>query len=125
MKRAPNSRAKQLVLLVWVLVLIFYIYISYDYVRVQMTDDKFADALQHVVQVAGTERRAYKEIRALVLVRAEELGVPVRVEQIAIKGSGPSLNVTVGYDVDIDVPIFSRGFYSKHYEHKASYRQGF
>jgi hypothetical protein len=125
MKNAAKSRGRQLVLLVWVLVLIFYIYISYDYVRVQMTDDKFADALQHIVQVAGTERRTYKEVRSLVLVRAEELGVPVRVEHIAIKGSGPSLNVTVGYDVDIDVPIFSHGFYSKHYEHKASYRQGF
>ena len=125
MKNAAKSRGRQLVLLVWILVLIFYIYISYDYVRVQMTDDKFADALQHIVQVAGTERRTYKEIRALVLVRSEELGIPVRVEQIVIKGSGPSLNVTVGYDVDIDVPIFTRGFYSKHYEHKANYRQGF
>jgi len=125
MKSAAKSRGKQLVLLVWVLVLIFYIYISYDYVRVQMTDDKFADALQHIVQVAGTERRTYKEIRSLILVRAEDLGLPIRVEQIAIKGSGPSLNVTVDYDVDIDIPIFRHGFYSKHYEHKASYRQGF
>jgi hypothetical protein len=125
MKNATKSRGKQLVLLVWVLVLIFYVYISYDYVRVQLTDDKFADALQHIVQVAGTERRTYKEIRSLVLVRAEDLGLPIRVEQIAIKGSGPSLNVTVDYDVDIDIPIFRHGFYSKHYEQKAAYRQGF
>src|SRR6185369_14382907 len=104
--RSPKSRGKQLVLLVWVLVLIFYVYLSYDYVRVQMTDDKFADALQHIVQVAGTENRTYKEMRALVLVRAEELGIPVRVEQIVIKGSGHTLNMTVGYDVDIDIPIF-------------------
>jgi hypothetical protein len=125
MKNAPKAHARKLVLFVWVLVLGFYIYISYDYLRVQRTADKFSEALQHIVQVAGAENRPYKEIRSLVLVRADELGLPIRVDQIVIKGSGRTLNVTVGYDVDIDIPIFSHGFYSKHYEPKANYTQGF
>ena len=122
MKSAPKLHAKRLVLLFWVLVLIFYFYLSYDYLRIQMTDDKFGDALQHIVQLAGSESRTNKEIRALVLVRADELGLPVKVEQIVIKGSGHGLNLTVGYDIDIDIPIFRQGYYSKHYEHKVAYR---
>ena len=55
MKSAPNVHAKRLVLFVWVLVLIFYFYISYDYLRVQRTDDKFAEAMQHIAQV-GADR---------------------------------------------------------------------
>jgi hypothetical protein len=123
MKKPQNVHAKRLVLLVWVLVLVFYIYLSYDYVRVQMIDDRFDDALQHIVQVGGSENRTYKEIRTLVLVRADELGLPVTVDRIAIAGSGHTLNISVGYDIEIDIPIFMRGFYTKHYEHKVTFRQ--
>jgi hypothetical protein len=125
MKRASQSHSKRLVLLFWILVLIFYFYLSYDYLRIEITDDKFVDALQHIVQVAGSESRPSKEIRTLVLVRADELGLPVRAENIKINGSGHSLNVTVGYDIDIDIPIFKEGFYSKHFEHKIIFRQGY
>jgi hypothetical protein len=125
MKSAPHPHAKRLVLLVWVMVLFFYIYLSYDFLRVERLNDKFADALQHIAQIAGNERRTYKEIRTLVLVRADELGLPVSAEQIAITGSGPTLKLAVGYDMEIDIPIFARGFYSKRYDHKVAFRQGY
>ena len=125
MKRDPNPHAKRLVLLVWVLVLFFYVYLSYDFLRVERTNNKFEEALQHIAQIAGTDRRTYKEIRTLVLVRADELGLPVTADQIAITGSGPTLKMVVAYDIEIDIPIFTRGFYSKHYEHKVAYRQGY
>ena len=123
MKGPPKSHAKRLVLLCWVLVAIFYFYLSYDYIRVQRNDDKFSEYLQYVVQLAGNENRTAKEIRALVLVRADELGLPVRGDQIAIVGGGPSLNIGVAYDVDIDIPIFRQGFYSKRFDHKVNYHQ--
>jgi len=123
MKGSSKSHARRLVLLFWVLVLIFYFYLSYDYIRIQMTDDKFGDALQHIVQLAGSENRTNKDIKTLVLVRADELGLPVSGDQITILGSGHALNIAVGYDIDIDIPIFSKGFYSKHYDHKVVYRQ--
>jgi len=125
MKRHENPHAKRLVLLVWVLVLIFYVYLSYDFLRVERLNNKFGEAVQHIAQIAGTERRTYKEIRTLVLVRADELGLPVSTEQITIAGSGPTLKINVAYDMEIDIPIFTRGFYSKHYEHKVAYRQGY
>ena len=123
MKDSSKSHAKRLVLLFWILVLSFYFYLSYDYIRLQMTDDKFGDALQHIVQLAGSENQTNKDIRALVLVRADELELPISGNQITILGAGHSLNIVVGYDIDLDIPIFSKGFYSKHYDHKAIYRQ--
>ncbi len=125
MKSDANPYAKRLVLLVWVLVLFFYIYLSYDYLRVEMNDNKFADALQHIAQVGGSENRTPKEIRTLVLVRADELGLPIRADQISIMGTGRSLNISVDYDIPIDIPIFRRDFYSKHYDHKVAYRQNY
>jgi hypothetical protein len=123
MKPSPKSHAKRLVLLFWVLVAIFYFYLSYDYIRIEMNDDRFGEALQHIVQVAGSENRTSKDVRALVLVRADELGLPVRGDQITIAGVGHSLNISVAYDIDVDVPIFRQGFYQKHYDHKVVYRQ--
>jgi len=124
MKDSPKAHAKRLVLLCWILVGIFYFYLSYDFIRISRNDDKFTEYLQYVVQLAGNENRTSKDVRALILVRADELELPVRGEQITILGGGHSLNIAVAYDVDVDIPIFRKGFYSKHFDHKVVYRQG-
>jgi len=121
MPKDERSQRKRIVLLLWILVAIFYFYISYDYVRITMSDRQFSDYLQHVVQIAGTERRPAQEIRALILVKAEQLGLPVRGDQIYISGGGDSLNVAVNYDADIEIPILQRQIIPKHFEHKAKY----
>lgn len=123
MATLAGARGKRIVLLVWALVAFFYFYLSYDYVRVSSSDRQFDDYLQYVVQIAAVEHRPSKEIRALLLVKAEELSLPVHGEQIAIQGAGESLNVTVGYDVDVDIPLLQREIYTKHYEHKVKYQQ--
>src|SRR5229473_509459 len=102
---AAGPSIKRLVFLVWLMVAFFYFYLSYDYIRATMADNKFADYLQYVVQLAGTDNRPSKEIRALILVKAQELSLPIRGEQITILGGGQSLNVGVDYDVDIEIPL--------------------
>ena len=122
---ATNSRApsKRVVLLLWIVVAFFYFYLSYDYIRATSNDRLFADYLQYVVQIAGSENRPAKEIRALILVKADELSLPVRGDQIMIRGGGDSLNVALNYQMDIDVPLFERTIYSKEFEHKVRFKQ--
>src|SRR5262249_994631 len=100
-----------------------YFYLTFDYIRVAMNDDKLGDYTHYVVQLAGAESRTPREIKALLMVRAVELGVPLTTDQIKVQGSGQNLKITYNYDIDIDVPIFRQGFYSKHYEHTVSYRE--
>src|SRR5207244_11536643 len=121
---AATPGMKRLVLLVWILVAFFYFYLSYNYIRTNITDRQFADYLQYVVQIAGGENRPAKEIRALILVKAEELSLPIRGEQITIRGGGDSLNVSVNYDVDIEIPLLQRQIYTKKFEHLAKYQRG-
>src|SRR5438874_1598752 len=118
MAAGASVNAKRIVLLLWVLVAIFYFYLSYDYVRVTMHDRQFADYIHYVVQLAGNENRPAKEIRTLLLVKADELALPVHGEQITIAGERDSLNVAVNYDVDIEIPLFRRELYTKKFEHK-------
>jgi hypothetical protein len=121
---ASGPNLKRLVFLLWLTVAFFYFYLSYDYIRASMADKKFADYLQYVVQIAGTDNRPSKEIRALILVKAQELSLPIRGEQITILGGGQSLNVSVDYDVDIEVPLLQRQIYTKRFEHLAKYQTG-
>jgi len=121
---AASPHLKRLVFVVWLLIAIFYFYVSYNYIRASMADRQFADYLQYVVQIAGNDNRPSREIRALLLVKAQELSLPVRGEQISILGGGPTLNVTVDYIVDIDVPLVHSQIYSKRFEHRVNYQVG-
>ena len=118
-----GSHRKRLVLMLWVLVAFFYFYLSYDYIRASTNDGDFAEYLKYVVQIAGTENRPAKEVRALILVKAEELRIPVRGEQISILGGGESLQVRLGYQVDIEIPLFERTVYSKEFQHAVRYQR--
>lgn len=122
MGKGHSPNAKRLVLLVWLLVAFFYFYLSYDYIRVSMNDRRLGEYLQYVVQIAGNENRPAKEVRALILVKAEELGLPIQGEQITILGGGQSLQVSLDYDKDIQVPIFERGIYRKEFQHSVQYK---
>ncbi len=122
MGKTPTPHARRLVFLVWALVAVFYFYLSYDYIRVSSRDKDFAEYAQYVVQLAGQDYRPAKDIRALLLVKADELDLPIRGEQIVIAGGGPSLIVTVNYQIDIQIPVFERGIYTKEFQHRLSYQ---
>src|SRR5437879_3329889 len=121
MGESPRPQARRLVLLIWILVIIFYFYLSYDYIRVSMNDTQMTSYLDYVVQLAGRENRPAKEVRALILVKAEELSLPIRGEQIEILGGGQTLRVALAYEVDVEVPVFERVLYRKTFTHKVAY----
>lgn len=117
-----RDHAKRLVLLTWLLVGFFYFYLSWVYIRVTMDDQQFSGYLQYVVNIAGSEERPAGEIRALILVRAEQLSLPVRGDQITILGGGRTLNVRVNYHVDIEIPVLQTTVYTKEFNHYVQYQ---
>ncbi len=107
MALASGVQKKRVALLLWLLVAFFYFYLSYDY---------------DIVQIAGNEHKPAKEVRTLLLVKAEELSLPIHEEQITILGSGDNLKVTVSYEVDIEFPLLETEVYAKKIEHAAKYQ---
>jgi len=122
MALSRSLNVKRLVLLLWVLVAFFYFYLSYDYIRITMSDREFAEYLQHVVQVSGVEQRTAKDVRDLLLIRAAQLSLPVSRDQIVVRGAGDSLDVAVNYAVDIELPLLRREIYTKRFEHNVKYQ---
>jgi len=121
MGQPPRLRQRRLVLLVWVLLAIFYFYLSYDYIHVSMNDRAFDEYIDHAVQLAADQRRNSNEVRTLILVKAEELGIRIRGDQILIIGAGQTLNVKLDYTADIELPLFERVIYTKQFHHDLSY----
>lgn len=121
MPNAPSRGSGRLVLMIWVLVAIFYYYLASDYIRVTMNDKTFNDYVDYVVQIAGREHRPAKEIRTLILVKADELRLPVKGERIVVLGGGETLNVTVDYDVEIEFPGVERVLFRKSFQHKGQF----
>ena len=121
MAEAPKPQSRRLVLLVWVLVAVFYFYLSYDYIRVSNNDRIFAEYLAYVVQLAGSEGRPSKEVRELILVKADELGIPLSGETIQVLGGGPTLTVSLDYQGAIEIPFFERVVYRKKFSHDVKY----
>src|SRR5690242_17450270 len=101
----PRVTTRRLVLLLWILVIVFYTYMSYDYIRVQLNDSQLNTYLDFVAQMAGNENRPAKEVRTLILIKAEELGLPIKGNQILVTGERQNLKVFVSYDVDVRVPV--------------------
>jgi len=113
---------RRLVLLLWGLLAIFYFYLSYDYIRVSMNDRTFGEYVDHAVQLAADQHRNSNEVRSMILVKAEELGISLRGDQIVIVGAGPTLRVKLDYQADIEVPVFERVIYRKDFHHDVAYR---
>jgi len=123
MANPPGPQARRLVLLVWVLVAFFYFYLSYDYIRVTSNDRKLEEYTQYIVQLTVDEHRPPKEARTLIQIKAEELKLPIKPDQIVISGGGQTLRVLMNYVVDIEIPIFDKGIYRKEFQHEIGYQQ--
>src|SRR5215813_14246628 len=117
-----SSNTQRLTLLLWVLVVSFYFYLAYDYIRVTSNDREFGDYMHYIVQIAGSDGRSPKEVRDLLLAKAGQLSLPVRADQIVVRGQRNTLNIAVNYDMDIDLPVIQRGVYKKKFEHDVKYQ---
>ena len=117
-----SSNTQRLTLLLWVLVASFYFYLSYDYIRVTSNDREFGEYMHYLVQLAGNDGRSAKDIRDLLLVKAQQLALPVHADQIVVRGQRNTLNIAVNYDVDIDLPVIQHELYKKKFEHDVKFQ---
>ena len=116
-----SPQFKRLVLLLWIVLAFFYFYVSYEYIQASNTDRTMDDYLQYVVRLAATEQRPAKEVRALILVKADELHIPLTGEEIKILGGGTALSVSFDYQANIEVPLLHRAFYRRTFHHEAKF----
>jgi hypothetical protein len=110
-------------LLMWFTISATYILLMGRWVSLTMHDRAFADYLGHVVDSAAVEQRPAKEVRALLMAKAEDLSLPVQEQGIQITGGGESLRAVVRYEADLILPVLDRSVYRFGFEHDLSYQR--
>jgi hypothetical protein len=115
--RTHKQSARLVVVVTWLLVGILYGPMINQLIEMNTHDKQFVESLRDVVRIAAKERRSTNELRALVLVRAKELSIPVRAPEILIRGNTDKPRVTIYYDAGIIVPILNWPAYFFRFNH--------
>ena len=121
-EKSNKARFRLIVLSLWIVLAAFYFSLAYDYIVASNRDKEFNEYLSYIVEVCGDDRRPTKEVRTLVLSRAEELRIGLRGDQVAVSGFGQTLKISVSYMVDINMPFFGQSIYRKVFQHETAYR---
>src|SRR5438309_1785478 len=72
-----------------------------QWLTVNRRDQVFIAYVNRVIQVGMKEHRGAKDVRALLLVKADDMSMTVRPDEIYVSGSGPTLRATVQYYADL------------------------
>ena len=94
-----------------------YVFWIGQWLIVRNRDKLFTEYIDHVIQVAANEQRPAKELRALILIKAGDLFLPVQEDEIQITGKGLALRAAVHYKVDINLPIVNQPVYRMRFDH--------
>ncbi len=116
-----DSRKYYAVFCLWMFVGFLYLSLMSQWVNFSGHDKQFKQSMQRAIQLAATEQRPDKELRALLLIRAEEFSIPIRGDEIHISGTGTNLKVNLRYETDINMPIVNQTLYRMKFDHDLTY----
>jgi hypothetical protein len=109
------------VLGLWFVIGLTYFSFAGQWIATSMNDRALADYMRHVVRVAATENRPAKEVRQLMLVRAEQLELPVPPEAIRVVTEETRVRATVNYETAVNLPLVGRPVYRMAFAHDLRY----
>lgn len=106
----------------WLFLAFMYASLISQWLTVSKRDHAFAEYTDSVMQVAANEQRPAKDVRALVLIKAEDLSLPVHGNDVQITGKGQTLRAAVHYNADISMPILNQPVYRMRFDHDLALR---
>jgi len=121
MKRVGAGR-HYLAMFAWVFLGFMYVSLISQWLTVSRRDQMFTSYTDSVIQVAANEQRPAKEVRALLLIKAEDLSLPVLGNGVQITGKGQTLRAAVHYTADISMPIVNQPVYRMRFDHDLTLR---
>src|SRR5262245_29475777 len=89
----------------WLLVILMFLSLASQWVTLTSSDRQFTEYVQGLIQRAAEERRSQKDVRTLILLKAEELSVPIQSDGINLTSEGGQLQTTLNYVTEIKIPL--------------------
>lgn len=112
-----KTSLRYVVFFFWLFLGFLYLSLFSQWLTINWRDKMFVEYMNHVIQVAANEQRPAKEIRAQILIKAEDLSLPVQGDGIQIDGYGQTLRAAVRYKADISMPIVNQPVYRIRFQH--------
>ena len=103
----------------WMFLGFLYVSIASQWFTVSSRDKVFTEYTYQVIQAAANEQRPAKEVRALILIKAEDLSVPIQGDAIQIDGNGRQMKAAVHYKADISMPIVNQPVFRITFQHES------
>jgi hypothetical protein len=117
-----TSPARRYVTLcLWLVVVLMFFSLAKQWIVLTSSDKEFTEYVESVLRRAAIDNRPAKEIRTLLLVKAEQLSIPVSEERIDVTGQGHTLGTVIAYDREIKVPMLGGPLYRMEFRHNLSY----
>jgi hypothetical protein len=112
-----SHRKQYVALFFWLFLGFLYVSLIVQWISINSRDKQFTEYIDQVIQVAANQQRPAKEVRALILIKAENLSLPVQGNEVQINGYGRTLRATVRYKADITMPIVNQPVYRISLQH--------
>ena len=118
----PISHRHYVAVFLWVFLGFLYVSLLSQWITVNNRDKVFTDYIDHVLQSAASEQTSVKEVRALILIKAGDLSLPIEGDELQINGSGQTMRAAVQYKADISLPIVNQPVYRMRFQHDRGLR---
>src|SRR4051812_17349392 len=112
-----GSPLRYVALALWVLLAAVFFSLAWQWIALTSSDKQLTEYTAMVIQRAFLQRRTAADIRALVLVKAEALSIPLAPEQIRFTEEGPSQQTIITYAGEIRLPLLNHVLYRKEFNH--------
>ena len=116
----PSPARRYITLCLWLVVVLMFFSLAKQWIVLTSSDKEFTEYVESVLRRAAIDHRPAKEIRTLLLVKAEQLSIPVSEERIDVTGHGQMLGTVIAYDREIKIPMLGGPLYRMEFRHNLS-----
>jgi hypothetical protein len=104
----------------WVLFAAVFFSIAAQWTMFTSADRQLTEYTDGLVHRAAIERLPSRDVRLLVLQKAEKLSLPVQDAGVSVTGQGETLGTSIVYNAEIRLPIVNRIVYRMEFTHALS-----
>jgi hypothetical protein len=101
----------------WLILAFVFLSLGRQWILFTSTDKQLTDYVATLERQAALHQRTASDIRALVLLKVQQLSIPVQEDRISVSGQGESLRTIIAYNEDIRIPVVDRVLYRIEFNH--------
>jgi hypothetical protein len=101
----------------WLVLAFVFLSLGKQWIVFTSADKQLTEYVDNLERQAALQHRPAKEIRTLVMLKAEQLSIPAQDDQITVTGQGETLRTIIAYDAEIRLPVVDRVLYRMEFNH--------